>query len=198
MTASSKSLKTYEQMGWILLVFAVLHVLSILLEVNLFAENDTQVTLKVNPAVTALLSKEPVKQFEGSALYFTGNLVIKDFPWWKKILLSKEVTNAICFAILAVLILLIINILKQKKELHKKIGRYIFYAGLVFVGSSFISMAQSAWLKTIVLERTNGEFELAKNIDALLPNSMVAIILLIFSGIYTKAWQLKTEQDLTI
>lgn len=198
MSAFAKQLKNYHLIGWMLLLFALVNIFSIGIGFGIFSKNDPYLKLDVKPAATATLSKEPVKQFEGAVLYFKGTLVIKDLPWWKRTLLSKEFTDAVCFSILAILVLLTVRTLQQGNDFYKKIGGYIFYAALVFILAVIIDMVQRYWLKDIVLEKTNAAFVLLRTTDALLPNSMVAIILLIFSSIYTKAWQLKTEQALTI
>ncbi len=198
MIVNPRLLKSYQISAWILLLAAVVNIFIIVSGIGIFSKNEPFLKLEVTPSSKAILSKEPVKQFTGSELYFKGTLVIKDISWWKRSLLSKEFTDACCMFVLALLVLLGVKALMQKNDLHKKIGRYLFYAGMVFFFSTFLSMFQRWCLTSLVAEHTNSEFVLIRTMDALLPDSIIGVILFIFSTIYTKAWLLKTEQELTI
>ena len=99
---------------------------------------------------------------------------------------------------LAVLVLLIIKTIEKGNSYHRKIGKYIFYGGGVFAFSTLCDIIQSYFLKAEVLARTNGDFYLLRNDVAILPDTYVGLILFIFSAVYTEAYKLKTEQDLTI
>ncbi|TDO26781.1 DUF2975 domain-containing protein [Sediminibacterium goheungense] len=198
MAISNRQLRTYQIGAWLLLIIAIINIVIIISGVGLFSKNEPFVQLTVTPSSKAVLSKEPLKVFGGSDLYLKGTLVIKDLSWWKRTVLSKEFTDACCMSVLAWLVLLCVKAMMQQNDLHKKIGRYIFYAGMVFFISTFIAIFQRNHLASLVQAYTHDEFVLVRTMDSLLPNSLIGVILFIFSDIYTKAWKLKTEQELTI
>lgn len=198
MAISTRQLRTYQIGAWLLLIIAIINIVIIISGVGLFSKNEPFVQLTVTPSSKAVLSKEPLKVFGGSDLYLKGTLVIKDLSWWKRTVLSKEFTDACCMSVLAWLVLLCVKAMMQQNDLHIKIGRYIFYAGMVFFISTFIAIFQRNHLASLVQAYTHDEFVLVRTMDSLLPNSLIGVILFIFSDIYTKAWKLKTEQELTI
>lgn len=198
MAISTRQLRSYQIGTWILLIIAIINIVIIISGVGLFSKNEPFIHLTVSPSSKAVLSKEPLKVFGSSELYLKGTLIIKDLSWWKRTVLSKEFTDACCMSVLAWLVLLCVKAMMQKNDLHKKIGRYIFYAGMVFFISTFIDIFQRNHLASLVQSYTHDEFVLVRTMDALLPNSLIGVVLFIFSDIYTKAWKLKTEQELTI
>ncbi len=189
-------MKKYKIIAWIMLVLSVIHIVTVVAGIEIL--NDKLFTLKVAPNPESFLSKEPIKKFEGSVLYFKGDLIINDFPWWKRALLSNDTTDALAMSLLAILVLLIIQTLQQSNTYHKKISTYISLGGAIFLFSTICDILQRYYLKEEVLTRTHGEFILLRNEVAILPDSMVGIILFALSAVYTEAYKLKTEQDLTI
>ena len=198
MAISTRKLRSYQIGAWLLLIIALLNIVIIISGIGLFSKNEPFIQLTVSPSAKAILSKEPLKVYGSSELYLKGTLIIKDLSWWKRTVLSKEFTDACCMSVLAWLVLLCVKAMMQKNDLHKKIGRYIFYAGMVFFISTFIAIFQRNQLASLVQSYTNHEYVLVRTMDSLLPNSLIGVILFIFSDIYTKAWKLKTEQELTI
>ncbi|MDZ4071658.1 MAG: hypothetical protein U1C70_07525 [Sediminibacterium sp.] len=189
-------MKRYKIIAWIMLVLSVIHIITVVAGIEIL--NDKLFNLKVAPNPESTLSKEPIKKFEGSVLYFKGDLIINDLPWWKRALLSNDTTDALAMSLLAFLVLLIIQTLQRSNTYHKKIGNYISLGGAIFLFSTICDILQRYYLKDEVLTRTNGEFILLRNEAAILPDTIVGVILLVFSAVYTEAYKLKTEQDLTI
>ena len=189
-------MKRYKVIAWIMLVLSVIHIITVVAGIEIL--NDKLFSLKVAPNPESTLSKEPIKKFEGSALFFKGDLIINDLPWWKRVILSNDTTDALAMSLLAVLVLLIIQTLQRSNTYHKKIGNYISIGGAIFLFSTICDILQRYYLKDEVLTRTNGEFILLRNEAAILPDTIVGVILLVFSAVYTEAYKLKTEQDLTI
>lgn len=101
-------------------------------------------------------------------------------------------------SLLAILVLLVIQTLQKSNTYHRKIGNYIFTGGIIFLFSTICETIQRYYLKEEVLTRTHGEFILLRNEAAILPDTIVGVILFVFSAVYTEAYKLKTEQDLTI
>lgn len=189
-------MKRYKILAWIMLVLSVIHVITIVGGIE--AYSDKLFSLKVAPNPESTLSKDPIKKYEGSALFFKGDLILNDLPWWKRTLLSNDTTDAIAMSLLAILVLLIIQTLEQSNTYHRKIGNYISTAGAIFLLATICDIVQRYFLKAEVLNRTNGEFILLRNEAPILPDTFVGIILFAFSAVYTEAYKLKTEQDLTI
>jgi len=189
-------MKLYKTIAWIVLIMSLINIIMVIAGIERYS--DDRFIIKVAPKDESTLSKEPIKKFEGAALYFKGDLEIKDFTWWKKVLLSQKTKEAICMSILAILVLLIIKNIEKNKTYHQKTGKYIFYGGCVFAFSTVIEIIQRYFLKAEVLTRTNGDFYLLRNDVAILPDTYVGLILFIFSAVYTEAYKMKTEQDLTI
>jgi len=179
-----------------MLVLSVIHIITVVTGIEILGDN--LFTLKVAPNTASTLSKEPIKKFEGSVLFFKGDLIINDLPWWKRTLLSNDTTDAVAMSLLAILVLLVIQTLKKSNTYHKKIGNYIFIGGAIFLISTICEIIQRYYLKEEVLTRTNGEFILLRNETAILPDTIVGVILFVFSAVYTEAYKLKTEQALTI
>jgi hypothetical protein len=188
--------KRYKVIAWIMLVLSVIHIITVVTGIEILGDN--LFTLKVAPNTASTLSKEPIKKFEGSVLFFKGDLIINDLPWWKRTLLSNDTTDAVAMSLLAILVLLVIQTLKKSNTYHKKIGNYIFIGGAIFLISTICEIIQRYYLKEEVLTRTNGEFILLRNETAILPDTIVGVILFVFSAVYTEAYKLKTEQALTI
>lgn len=189
-------MKLYKTVAWIVLVTSVIHIIAVVAGIERYS--DKLFTLKVAPNPESILSKEPIKKFEGSVLFFKGDLVINDFPWWKRTLLSNDTTDAVAMSLLAILVLLVIQTLQKSNTYHRKIGNYIFMGGTVFLFSTICETIQRYYLKEEVLTRTHGDFILLRNEAAILPDTIVGVILFVFSAVYTEAYKLKTEQDLTI
>lgn len=189
-------MKLYKTIAWVILVMSVINIIVVVAGIERY--NEDLFTLKVAPNTESTLSKEPIKKYNGSQLYFKGDLVIKDFPWWKRTLLSNDTTDAVAMSLLAALVLLIIQTLQKGNTYHQKIGKYIFTSGTIFLFSTICEILQRYYLKGEVLTRTNGEFILLRNEAAILPDTFVGIILLAFSAVYTEAYKMKKEQDLTI
>ncbi|MGV3594673.1 MAG: hypothetical protein ACO1NK_05470 [Sediminibacterium sp.] len=189
-------MKRYKVIAWIMLVLSVIHIITVVTGIEILGDN--LFTLKVAPNTASTLSKEPIKKFEGSVLFFKGDLIINDLPWWKRTLLSNDTTDAVAMSLLAILVLLVIQTLKKSNTYHKKIGNYIFIGGAIFLISTICEIIQRYYLKEEVLTRTNGEFILLRNETAILPDTIVGVILFVFSAVYTEAYKLKTEQALTI
>lgn len=189
-------MKRYKIIVWIILVLSVIHIITMVAGIEIL--DDKLFRLKVAPNPESTLSKEPIKKFEGSGLFFKGDLIINDLPWWKRTLLSNDTTDAIAICLLAILSLLIIQTIEKSNTYHRKIGNYIFSGGAVFLFATICEILQRYFLKEEVLTRTNGEFILLRNEAAILPDTIVGVILFIFSAVYTEAYKLKTEQDLTI
>lgn len=189
-------MKLYKTVAWIILAMSVINIMVVVAGIERYAED--RMVLKVAPKEESTLSKEPIQQFKGSVLYFKGDLEIKDFSFWKRVLLSPKTKEAICMSLLALLVILIIKTIEKANTYHKQVGKYIFYAGLVFGFSTICEIIQRSFLKAEVLERTNGDFYLLRNDIAILPDTYVGLILVIFSAVYTEAYKMKTEQELTI
>lgn len=189
-------MKLYKTIAWIVLVMSLINIITMVSSIKGY--RDDQFIVKVAPKEESTLSKQPIKQFEGAALYFKGDMEIKNFLWWKRVLLSQKTKEAVCMSLLAILVLLIIKTIEKGNSYHRKIGKYIFYGGGVFAFSTLCDIIQSYFLKAEVLARTNGDFYLLRNDVAILPDTYVGLILFIFSAVYTEAYKLKTEQDLTI
>lgn len=189
-------MKLYKTIAWLVLVMSLINIITVVTGIQMYS-NDRFI-VQVAPKEESILSKQPIKQFEGSSLHFKGDLEIKDFSWWKRILLSQKTKEAICMSSLAVLVLLIIKTIEKGNSYHRKIGKYIFYAGGVFAFSTLCDIVQRYFLKAEVLTRTNGDFYLLRNEVSILPDTYVGLILFIFSAVYTEAYKLKTEQALTI
>ncbi len=189
-------MKLYKTIAWIVLVMSLINIITVVSGIQSY--NDDRFIVQVAPKEGSTLSKQPIKQFEGSSLHFKGDFEIKDFSWWQRALLSQKTKEAVCMSLLAVLVLLIIKTVEKGNTYHRKIGKYIFYGGIVFAFSTISEIIQRAFLKTEVLSRTNGDFYLLRNDVSILPDTYVGLILFIFSAVYTEAYKLKTEQDLTI
>jgi hypothetical protein len=189
-------MKLYKTIAWIVLVMSLINIITVITGTQ--ADHNNRLIVQVTPKEESTLSKQPIKQFEGSSLYFKGDLEIKNFSWWKRVLLSQKTKEAVCMSLLAILVLLIIKTIEKGNSYHRKIGKYIFYGGGVFAFSTLCDIIQRYFLKAEVLARTNGDFYLLRNDVAILPDTYVGLILFIFSAVYTEAYKLKTEQDLTI
>lgn len=189
-------MKLYKTIAWIVLAMSIINIMMIVAGVERYA--DDRLIVKVAPKEESTLHQQPIKQFEGSALFFKGDFEIKDFSWWQRVLLSQKTKEAVCMSLLALLVLLIIKTIERGYPYHRKIGKYIFYGGIVFAFSTISEMIQRSFLKAEVLSRTNGDFYLLRNDVSILPDTYVGLILFIFSAVYTEAYKLKTEQDLTI
>lgn len=189
-------MKRYKIIAWIILVLSVIHIITVIAGIEIL--DDKLFSLKVAPNPESTLSKEPIKKFERSALFFKGDLIINDLPWWKRTLLSNDTTDAVAMSLLAILVLLVIQTLQKSNTYHRKIGNYIFTGGTIFLFSTICETIQRYYLKEEVLTRTHGEFILLRNEAAILPDTIVGIILFVFSAVYSEAYKLKTEQALTI
>ena len=189
-------MKLYKTIAWIVLIMSVINIIVVVTGIEGY--NDHIFSLKVAPNPESTLGKEPIKKYEGSVLFFKGDLVLNDLPWWKRTLLSNDTTDAVAMSLLAILVLRIIQTLQKSNTYHRKIGTYIFISGSIFLFSTFCEILQRYYLKAEVLTRTHGEFILVRNEAAILPDTFVGIILFAFSAVYTEAYKLKTEQDLTI
>jgi hypothetical protein len=189
-------MKLYKTIAWIVLTMSLINIIMVVAGIERYS--DDRFIIKVAPKDESTLSKEPIKQFEGAALYFKGDLEIKDFPWWKRTLLSQKTKEAVCMSSLAILVLLIIKTIEKGNSYHRKIGKYILYGGGVFAFSTLCDIIQRYFLKAEVLTRTHGDFYLLRNDIAILPDTYIGLILFIFSAVYTEAYKMKTEQDLTI
>lgn len=189
-------MKLYKTIAWIVLVMSLINIIVVI--TGMERSQDDRFLVKVAPKEESTLSNQPIKQFEGAALFFKGDLEIKDLPTWKKTLLSQKTKEAICMSLLAILVLLIIKTIEKGNTYHRKIGKYIFSGGVVFAFSTISEIIQRSFLKAEVLSRTNGDFYLLRNDVSILPDTYVGLILFIFSAVYTEAYKLKTEQDLTI
>lgn len=189
-------MKRYKIFAWIMLILSVIHVIAVVAGVE--AYSDKLFSLKVAPNPESTLGKEPIKKYEGSALYFKGDLVLNDLPWWKRTFLSNDTTDAVAMSLLAILVLLIIQTLEKSNTYDRKISKYISTGGAIFLFATICDILQRYYLREEVLTRTNGEFILLRNEAAILPDAIVGIILFAFSAVYTETSKLKTEQDLTI
>lgn len=189
-------MKLYKTIAWFVLVMSFINLITVITGSKMY--HNERFIVQVAPKEGSTLSKQPIKQFEGSSLHFKGDLEIKDFSWWKRVLLSQKTKEAICMSSLAILVLLIIKMIEKGNSYHRKIGKYILYAGGVFAFSTLCDIIQRYFLKAEVLTRTNGDFYLLRNDTAILPDTYIGLILFIFSAVYTEAYKLKTEQDLTI
>lgn len=192
MQVNHKTLKLYKAIAWILLIAAIIHAL--LTVVGVEYGDHQYLSLKVAPAEKSMLSKEAIKQFDGAALYFKGDFVIKDYPWWKRTLLSRETMNSVCISLLCLLVIRIIQTLLNRSDLHQKVSRYILLGGLILLATIIIELIQQYFLNEEILFRTKGDFVLLKYEGGLLPNSMIAIILFIFSAVYARAFQSQREK----
>lgn len=70
-------MKLYKTIAWIVLVMSLINIITMVSSIKGY--RDDQFIVKVAPKEESTLSNQPIKQFEGAALYFKGDMEIKNF-----------------------------------------------------------------------------------------------------------------------
>lgn len=188
------SLTRRSVMVWIMIIVSVIYLTSITLG---FPSDERIQRIEVKPKKGALLATKPIRTFNNDELYFTGEFAMKDLTIFKRVILYPGVPQTIASIFICILLL---SILKRtnKDSLQKGISKDLLQMGFIFLALYIAERLQLYLLNKEISQRTNGEYEAVRNFGSFLPNTIIAVIFIAFSRIYTRAYTLKQEQDLTI
>lgn len=177
-----------------MLIVSVIYLTSITIG---FPSDERVQRIEVKPKKGSLLATKPIRNFNNDELYFKGDFAMKDLPFLKRVILYPGVPQTIVSIFICILLL---RILKRtsKESLQQGISKDLLQMGFLFLALYIAERLQLHFLNKEILERTNGEYEAVRNFGSFLPNTIIAVIFIAFSRIYSRAYTLKQEQDLTI